>query len=66
MAAQPLRKKVVSVPMWVTIKAERVLRVARGRDVILCTHDIGTPPEIVVLLSPEAVAALRKQITEAG
>ncbi len=52
--------------MWVTIKAERVLRVARGRDVILCTHDIGTPPEIVVLLSPEAVAALRKQITEAG
>ena len=45
---------------WVTIVAERVLYVARGRDVIVCDRQLGHEiVEIVVKLTPAAVAALR-------
>jgi len=46
--------------MWVTIKAERVLSVARGRDVILCDRQEGL--ELVVKLSPRAIEELRRQL----
>ena len=49
---------------WVTIAAERVLYVDRGREVILC--DRQATPEIVVQLSSEALASLRKQINGQG
>ena len=47
--------------MWVTIRADSVLYVDRGREVILC--DRGHARELVVQLSPAALDALRKQIT---
>ena len=46
--------------MWLTIKADRVLYVDRGQDVILCDRDI--PHELVVRLSPEAMVALLRQV----
>ncbi len=46
--------------MWVTIAADQVLYVDRGRDVILC--DRGYARELVVQLSAAALDALRKQI----
>ena len=46
--------------MWITINAEQVLYVDRGINVILCDRNI--PHELVVRLSPEAVAALLAQI----
>lgn len=48
--------------MWLTLRAERVLDVARGRDAILC--DRGQPTELVVKLSLEEVASLLVQITK--
>lgn len=46
--------------MWITVKADRVLYVYRGREVILCDRD--TPHELVLRLAPKAVAALLAQI----
>lgn len=46
--------------MWVTIAADQVLYVDRGRTVVLCDRQLGR--EIVVRLSAEAIAQLRKQL----
>ena len=43
--------------MWVTIAADQVLCVDRGRDVIACDRQMGH--EIIVKLSPAAIAVLR-------
>ena len=50
--------------MWITIKADQVLYVDRGRDVILCDRNI--PRELVLQLSPGTVAAVLEQIKRWG
>ncbi len=48
--------------MWVTISADQVLYVDRGRDVILCDRKLSN--EIVVKLSPAALDALLRQVRQ--
>jgi len=43
--------------MWVTIAADQVLYVDRGRDVVACDRGMGR--ELIIKLSPTAVAQLR-------
>jgi len=49
--------------MWVTIEADRILYVDRGRNVILCDRlpEAGT---LVLRLTPEQVVAALKQMNE--
>lgn len=46
--------------MWLKLTTERVLNVDRGRELILC--DRHASREILVRLSPEAIADLRRQL----
>lgn len=44
---------------WITLEAERVLYVDRGRDVILCDRDCRGPVTLVLRLSKAAWQTLR-------
>ena len=47
--------------MWVKIEAERLLRVAFGRDIILCENG-GSPTVVLVRLSRPALLALQVEL----
>ena len=50
---------------WIKVDAERVLYISRGRDVVLCTeHTWPDGAELVLRLSDEAKAKLRKELLE--
>ena len=50
--------------MWVKIEAERLLRVAFGRDIILCENG-GSPTVVLVRLSRPALLALQVELEKA-
>lgn len=51
---------------WITIEAERVLYVHRGRDVILCDRDHPGPVTLVVKLTNEEMQKLKDDDSSRG